>query len=415
MKRIYAVYVLAAIVALSACNKEDFSHEGGNGRALTIGKLKVNEVVTKADVGESSVVEYESDCCGSTFTISEVVTPIHTPETKAGIIDANGLKSTTFVLNGYLDAEIMDKPAVSADDMADQHFMKGATVAYGSDNMWHTENPYYWRNMINHYFWAYCGNGVSNFVVTDGKSGSQYGKATFDYTNAGGEDLLVTTSPKVKKWEEGQSGVLSGITFDHALAAFIVNESGIRILRRQNDGSTSENNSGGTLVDIKIVSYKEGKCTVENGFNWTYTNGTTDNTRGDRESVSLKQAGPNFVIPQDKTKANMILTIRDDIRSLTRDYEMNLNSWSGNWVAGMKYQYNLSGNVIMPYVSPGQSGLDLSFTGNSTQYKVILDDLNYNLVKKIRISWDGIPTANGAGTVTAISLEPLPVPDPIIY
>ena len=410
MKKIFAVYALAVVTALSACNKEDISREGVNGGALTIGKLGINEVITKA-ASESEIVEYEADCCGASFTVTEVVTPIYTPETKAQILDEGSLKSKTFVLNGYLDESIKDKLAASADDKADQHFMKDAKVAYGSDSKWHTETEYNWRNMIKHYFWAYCGSGVSSFSATAGTGGAQYGKATFDYTNPGGEDLLVTKSATAKEWEEGKSSnELSGINFDHALAAVHVNESGIKIQRKQKDGTISETNARGTVRDVKIVSYKDGKCTVENGINWTYSNGTTTTPSGDRASVSIKEAGTNFVIPQDKSKVSMVLTISDDQRSLVRDYELSLNNWSGNWAAGKKYEYNLSGNVTMPYADPQQWGINLAFSGNQTQHIVILDDLDYNLVKKIRISWDGIPTTTGAKTVAAITLEPLPVP-----
>ena len=401
MKKIYTFIALAAAIALTSCNTDELIPEGGNKVALTIGRLGINEIATKAVAEEDSATVYESDCCGTTFTVTEEVTPICNPRTKASIMTGSELRS--FVLDGYITEPAMSIMAVadeSETDTTDLHFINNVKVTYdGSDNEWHTDGEYTWRNMANHHFWAYYGN-VSNFSITEGSKGNQYGKATFNYSNTGEEDVLVANN--IVYWKEGDNSALQ-LQFDHALSAVSADMSGVKMFVKSQDGTTrTEDASRGTVNDVKIVSYNDGICTVDNGFTWV----TAMTKSGELTALPVMQS-PGFVIPQEKSYTRVVMTVTDNVRTFTRDYELNLG-WNGLWLAGDKYNYKISGNVAFPYVDKGVSGIDLTFDSSTKQqdYKVVIDDLKWDMVKRIKLSWDGAPKANGNGTVTMICLVP---------
>lgn len=376
-----AALVLSVLVS---CEKDSHTFGRSSSDAISMGTVKTTSPLTKAVTEETAQIALED---GSLFNIQKSVEPYTAgPQTRADIKDADNL--TSFTLYGYLDAAEIEKASgSSAEDKADNNFISGAAVGKGSDNLWHTDSPYYWRNNITHYFWAQ--SGASSMTTTANS-------ASFTKEASSEEDIIVAYASK--KWNEGMCNDHNGdhldLDFKHALSAAKFSLGTITYQQRESSTATPEAVTDKDRIqtgEISLIRQTEGQCSVNSAlaFDWSETK-----TNGAKAIVENETS---LAVPQNDAALQIIY--KDTYTTMTRPVVIPL---SDNWQAGHLYNYTINGTVTVPKMdgdtAPVNPGIDLNFTGNEKRSEVICASVNVTYYKTVTISWDTLPSTSGNGT-----------------
>lgn len=360
------------MAAFTSCQKDEFAASGRGGtKAIRISQVQTAAPATKAADVENATSVVKSDAYE--FTFQRTAKPfISGVETKADQKNAGNLLN--FNLYGYLDAAQIDKaPAASEADKANKNFISGASVSKDG-SVWHTDTPYYWRNMINHYFWAQSGLSA---MTADASS------ASFDYT--GDDDVIVAYAQKY--WDESKTDELN-LNFKHAMSAVKFNLGTISY--RQKDGTDAQ--SGRVKTDkIEFISAASGHCDVSSDLAFDWSN------KGVVKSKTIADGELNFAIPQNTAQMQVYFT--DTYRTVTRPVMIPLNE---NWAPGTEYDYTANGTITVPTFSgdnpPVDPGLNLNFDAKDNRSEVVVTSLDVTFYKQLKITWDALPNTTGNGT-----------------
>lgn len=383
-KFVYAI----AIIALSVSSCQDLTVERSN-KVIKVGKVSIanSTQVTKASSGTN--VTNDGD-----VIVEESIEASETPLTKAGEI--NTVNFEQFFLDGFLDVSIKDKVAADPRDKANLNFMKGAEVKK-EDASWSLNGEYYWRNLVDHYFWAYAGSVIDLEPVAADDFTSM--KFSFDASSADSD--LIIAGPVVKGGDidhssHGSDCTIDALVFNHALAEIVVDPSG---LVAKEEGKTIQKDR---VLNVKTVLpsvYGEADCEASSAsFNWTVYSGSKFNLVPDVNE-------PCFVIPQEKPSV-IELVVTDELTGVTFPHVASLAS--GSWENGKRYKYFLKSDISVPkYINDDDAditGFRFDASGHSTT-GALVGDLQSKYIKSVDIEWTGVPYATtGSGTYLLLYL-----------
>lgn len=416
MKRnLFFLATILGFVLCASCTKE-IENNGGStsNNGISIDEVSILDAQTKAGAISSQTYKVEGD--DYSFIITETTEPIvGEAETKAladktGIMDATTLQTTGFTVDGYLGNEIN-----STTHPQDLHFIDKEPASY-SNGKWHFDNTQYWKDQINHYFWAYApATNVSNFSVTPST-----GVATFSYTSDFNHDLILSKTEKYWSYAETcANGEHSGdgvdFNFTHALAGLKINYDFETWAVTDKDDKTKKAKEAGRItissVDIHDIS-TTGNCTFgsDRTYNWTVpsTSTTAAKTHSITATADASTAhifgtsnGPEFVIPQAVPEKVLCLNIYDTKKKLTYPKFIELPGKTNNsWDANVMHTYNITGTITASYQPSDIEGLKFEFDGHKFFNSMVLAGLEGKYMKTIEISWDGIPTRSTGGSAS---------------
>lgn len=381
-KFVYAI----ALVALSISSCQDLTIERSNNSTIKIGKVSIvnSSFKTKASSGTNVTTEGE-------VIVEESIEASETPLTKASEIKTLG----DFYLEGYLDSSIVYKVAASDDDKNEQHFIKHALVEKG-DNGWTITGAPVWRNLVEHYFWAYAG---SDDIDLKPVKANDYTKMSFAYDAQKNDgDLIIAYTSQGGDVDHSdhaagaKENYIESLVFNHALAEIVVNPSGLKSFV---NGHAVENRPlSVTPVFNAIYTYAE--CEIEN-YTFTWYNHDS--------SAPLTIADSNFVIPQEKS-SSLDLIIEDTKTGVKFPFVVPISASKGNeWQDGMKYTYTLSSNINVPYYAEDSSidGFNLNAGGKEPVNRIV-GDLQTRYISSINMSWSGLPQGSGSGDYLVLYL-----------
>lgn len=189
------------VLGLTACNQETEPHfRNADPQAIKITVSESSGMVTKAEDDNDSIlfedvylgkVSEEDSLLVSAYVEDYLAIPFELGEeiTKGTINDVNTLKSSSFVLNGWLDFETLaaeDLKGQSDSDKENYHFINSASVSY-SDGKWSINQQCMWRSNVPSSFWSYYPSSLPTLaskIVWPGKTGDHEDQSSvrFDYT-----------------------------------------------------------------------------------------------------------------------------------------------------------------------------------------------------------------------------------------
>lgn len=378
-KIVYAI----ALIALSVSSCQDLTVERSNKGIIKIGKVSIanNSQATKASSGTN--VTNNGD-----VIVEETIESSETPLTKASEIVTLG----DFYLEGYLDSSIKNKVAASDDDKNEQHFIKHALVEKG-DNGWTITGAPVWRNLVEHYFWAYAGSEIELSPVVD----KDYTKMSFSYnTQENDGDLIVAYTSQGGDVDHSghaasaEDNYIKNLVFNHALAEIVIDPSG---LVAKEEGVTIQPDRNLTVKTVLPSVYGKADCEVSaDSFNWTVLSESL-------YSLAAEVNTPYFVIPQDKP-SSIELVVTDDLTGVTFPHIAPIKP--GTWENGFRYKYSLNSAIAVPkYVKDEDAditGFRFDASGKSS-IGALVGNLQSKYIKSVDIEWTGVPYATtGSGT-----------------
>ena len=444
MKKINILAIaFASIFAVVSCDEKTQMGGSASGDYIGIGQISVDPTITKAGDAIKTAQAHIEDG-GFSLDVTGTVEPYDCqPMTKAGIIDRESL--TTFYVDGYLGPEIDYASGASATDKANHHFISAAPATYSEDNVGEYEgtdykggwafspkDTYKWRDQINHYFWAYWPKVT--FKSQD------YQNASFDYTTNFNDDLVLAYHDQY--WESGHCPHTGGsetyydelktLHFNHLLSAVSINADQIVLRQKKDEKGTIDEQfkirdkdgnpttvDRGTINYVKLVSYPTGSWSSSTN-EWTLptvktavsTEVSDDPKFFIPQSVAIAQGKEQHGEPTTSTKNNAVVEINvtDNMLQTTVSkfigFPTTLTNASNvdEWLAGNLYDYLYKGSFTFPYVPGGISGLSFEFKLKPSRAGVAVEGLDINHIKKINLSWDGMPIINGANTYVYIGL-----------
>ena len=189
------------VLGLTACNQETEPHfRNADLQAIKITVSESVGMVTKAEDDNDGVlfedvylgkVSEEDSLLVSAYVEENLTIPFELEEelTKGTINDVNTLKSSSFVLNGWLDFETLaeeDLKGQSDSDKENYHFINSANVSY-SGGEWSINQQCMWRSNVPSSFWSYYPSSLPTLaskIVWPGKTGDHEDQSSvrFDYT-----------------------------------------------------------------------------------------------------------------------------------------------------------------------------------------------------------------------------------------
>lgn len=375
-KFVYAI----AIIALSVSSCQDLTVERSN-KVIKVGKVSIanSTQVTKASSGTN--VTNDGD-----VIVEESIEASETPLTKAGEI--NTVNFEQFFLDGFLDVSIKDKVAADPRDKANLNFMKGAEVKK-EDASWSLNGEYYWRNLVDHYFWAYAGSVIDLEPVAADDFTSM--KFSFDASSADSD--LIIAGPVVKGGDidhssHGSDCTIDALVFNHALAEIVVDPSGLVAKEESADAADPSRKLTVTPSFYSIIG--EANCVVDGSDDsivWSEGKLT--------EALELDVNGPNFLIPQKKASI-LEVNIIDDLTNSSFPHIAELSE--GNWMNGYRYTYKLSSTIVVPHYQKesGIEGFGFNASGNKPANELV-GGLQSKYIKTIDMEWIGLPKGSGSG------------------
>lgn len=379
-KFVYAI----ALVALSISSCQDLTIERSNNSTIKIGKVSIvnSSFKTKASSGTNVTTEGE-------VIVEESIEASETPLTKASEIKTLG----DFYLEGYLDSSIVYKVAAFDADKKDQHFIKNALVKKGDDGWTITGAPV-WRNLVDHYFWAYAG---SDDIDLKPVKANDYTKMSFAYDAQKNDgDLIIAYTSQGGDVDHSdhaagaKENYIESLVFNHALAEIVIDPSG---LVAKEEGVTIQPDRNLTVKTVLPSVYGKANCEVSaDSFNWTVLSESL-------YSLAPEVKTPYFVIPQDKP-SSIELVVTDDLTGVTFPHIAPITP--GTWENGMRYRYSLMSEITVPkYINNEDSditGFRFDATGNANT-GALVGNLQSKYIKSVDIEWTGVPFAStGSGT-----------------
>lgn len=376
-KFVYAI----ALVALSISSCQDLTIERSNNSTIKIGKVSIVNSSFKTKVSSGTNVTTEGE-----VIVEESIEASETPLTKASEIVSLG----DFYLEGYLDRSIENKVAASYDDKTNPHFINKALVSKG-DNGWSIAGAPTWRNMVEHYFWAYAGSEIELSPVVD----KDYTKMSFSYNSQENDgDLIVAYTSQGGNVDhsdhvaDAKDNYIESLVFNHALAEIVIDDSG---LAAKEDAATDVDPNRTLTVKPSLYSIiSDADCVIggsDGSFVWS---------EGEVSDVfDLDVNTPNFIIPQKKAPI-LELNIIDDLTGSSFPHTAELVG--GSWDNGYRYTYKLSSTIIVPHYQKesGIEGFGFSASGNKPANELV-GGLQSKYIKTIDMEWIGLPKGSGSG------------------
>lgn len=388
----------AAFVSCSKISSDEYRIPEGT---IGFSKPKIGTLATKSPVKDTvTVCSAEVDGCSLSVECREDYF-FGDIATKGTVVTTSNLDR--FAVDGFLGDEIDDMVGAADADKANHHFIDNGLVAKNGDH-WSFEQTRKWRYGVNHYFWGYYPADLEMSYNTD------YSEAEFTFTNEDFETDIITSNTEryYGKEEEAASTRVNSLSLDfyHALAAVEANTDGVQFKIKSGNTTAPAGEGRGSILGVELRNLTEtSACTVEGGSSFTWSNPT-----GLTNDSDFADNGTRFYIPQSLSSSLVCLTIKDNIRELTRPYIFSANTLlgGGSWETGKKYGYNIKGSVVFPDVSgiDVPTGIEVNFSGKNYQNVNVIDEMDCQYVKTIKLSWTGLPTGNaGNGTFALLSLE----------
>lgn len=419
-KIIHFFVAVMGFLALCSCDKSGLSPNDGkvSSSSIKFGKVHVSfPADTKADSSGPRKVGEVNDGDVS-FSVEETVSSIGGYQTKAAATTTASLGG--FNVEGFLDPEIQQKEGADDADKNNLHFIQNAPVTGGYQGpLWIGDfnGEYKWRFGTHHHFWA-TPNTLTDYTIDQ----SDFQSASFSYTSNGSEDVILAYTNRYygKDEDTDNKDAKLHLTFKHALSAVKINSENLVFIKRKTGEADQPAGNYNGEPRCQVTKYEvrgindTGDCETD-GAVFTWSNLSLSNSSSPVNLLANNEY--NFVIPQDRYKevsgkatTLLHLEVLDRQRELTRPfiYETDDVFGTGSWLAGHAYQYNFTGSIIVPKLPEGQSGIDAGFTGKPFQYLSVIDNVSAKYIKKIRLTWTGLPGGNsGNGTFAFISYEPV--------
>ena len=403
---------LAMSTAFASCQKED-SGVKPVGKQISVGDISISSSASSRAAETSQFELYPVQDDGNIVEMTETVTDMESPDSRAGAITTDNIKESGFSMDGYVVA-----PVEGAAD-----FMKGAKVEWNTTaNRWVVGNDQcFWYHEMEHYFWAYTGT-LQNFTSA-ATTTPPHSTASFGYTNDGEVDLIMAHTTQHYSETDGVAGhnntAIQSLAFDHALAGITFGNLTTTFKQKTQTGGIEDAYTGRAYVsNVSIVTYTEGTCAVTNNasnntFAWTPT--TSKITEGkttdvDREAITIHTPGENpemhFVIPQAKSGCKLRITVFDTKKLEAKAFYFDIpKSVSTAWEAGKSYTYNLNAIITLEY-SPVEVIEGFHFGGSQGwQAMLLMENIYY--IKKFTVSWYGSPICQSANpSYAGVTIEP---------
>lgn len=415
MAKLKNILIIVFVIGLASCDKISIGHKTHALGEITLGKMTISSISsTKADLSIGTI-SY-ADSLSGVFLNTEYAEEMLDGQllTKASAISTETLG--TFFVDAFLDDELLEMPAASEEDRSNLHFIERAPVIKSSGK-WAFQDVYRWRYGIHHHFWGYTPS-VDLSVDQENPSHAQ-----FSYLSDAEHDLILSyTDRYYGKSEEPVSTRDNNLKleFYHALTALHASADGIHFKIKTGQYGGGSDYFGTLSTRALLEDAPAGRASVLGvSARNLYSKGTCNLTEGkdfkwsDQDVVwnddTFASGELRFLIPQSRDHSYICITVRDNQRQLTRPYvfESETLLGSGEWEAGKKYGYNISGTFILPQLPNGQSGIDADFSGKLFQTLSLIDNVATKYIKRIKLTWDGLPGGNpGNGTFVFLSIEP---------
>lgn len=408
------ILIAAAGLILSACDRTGLtaSEQGKAGAPLNIRSaiIAAEEVIlVKSPEDNLPIPVLEDEDSGTSLFITTTVCPIAggAPSTRATETTTATLSS--FTVDGFLGDEIETCSQAEPGDILNRHFIPGATASKGADNYWHFGSTYQWRSCVDHHFWAYDGTPESLTI-----SGADYDQASFTYTNSGDEDLIMAYQHQMWVDEKDSNGnwPLTDLHFRHALSEIVIDCSQIVLKEFNVNGGTETAPAERLRIDnVQILTPTIGTCSVEVGssgaeFDWTCPIIVGDEVEGLAPLGCTGSDNSIFVIPQDVKYNVILLNVYDGWRDVMTPIFVEFpTSAVSEWQPGYKYTYQLTGTLCAPYFT-NLGELNPNFSGKNFQQFAVLKNLLSKYVRKIEVSWTGLPSVNSNDTPCGMIYTP---------
>lgn len=424
----------AAVCTLAACDRsrQEFANPGAIGATVEIGSAQIvapnyidgQTELTKSGEWQSQPVTVLDDPeTGSFLAITTTVSPMDYDRPGTRVDEVTTANLNSFTIDGYLGDEILTCDYASATDKSNRHFINGVTVEKNTDGYWYFQGDApQWRSCVDHHFWAYKGTPAILTV-----SGKNFDQASFSYTNTGEEDLVMGYQHQMWIDEvEGKVGSedaypLKNLKLKHAMTELVIDCSQI-VMKMLNV-------NGGEYTDIPTVSDPENKgfnprlaitevllltpskatCDLTTGtdgvqFDWDCPLIVDGNAEG-YTTCKCDGTAPSsiFVIPQKQNGNVLVLNVYDSWRDMTTPIFVEIPKLSDgtDWQPGYRYKYQITGTLVAPYCSP-LGKIDPNFSGKNFQQFAVLKNLLSKYVRKVRLTWKGLPQVSSNGTPCAV-------------
>ncbi|MCF0158915.1 MAG: hypothetical protein HUJ83_10445 [Veillonella sp.] len=160
----------------------------------------------------------------------------------------------------------------------------------------------------------------------------------------------------------------------------------------------------------RTKKYKKGQGDLGFFIPQTKSDGKTEgDVKNTREITITILDKYSFIIPPVPTENNQSPVNEQSSESSEETVKaktITIELGAGNWEAGKRYRYVLSGQFNMPW-KPTEIDINPQFTGNKWQTLEILKNFNeYGYVKQFTLEWTGVPTTNGNGTFAGVAVLP---------
>lgn len=439
----FIILFAAAGFLLSACDRSslEYAEPGATGATVEIGSAQVvaptdvygQPELTKSGEWQSQPVTVLDD--PETGSFLEITTTVglmdyDLPETRVSEVTTANLSK--FSIEGYLGDEILTCKFASDEDKNNRHFIDGLTVEKDTDGYWYFPGDApKWRSCVDHHFWAYKGTPASLTV-----SGQDFDQASFSYTNSGGEDLVMGYQHQM--WVDEVEGTvgsedaypLNGLRLKHAMTELVIDCSSIVMKMLNANGGAyidiprsddpqftglpddldhSKLNPRLKITEVLLLTPSKATCSLtvgDNGvdFDWDCPLIVNGNAEG-YTTCKCDGTAPSsiFVIPQNLNGNVLVLNVYDSWRNITTPIFVEIPKLSGGaeWQPGYRYKYKITGTLVAPYCSP-LGNIDPGFKGKDWQSYAVLKNLLSKYVKKVRLTWKGLPAVNSNSTPCAV-------------
>ena len=431
--RLFLLFAAAGFL-FAACDmsKLEYAEPGATGATVEIGSAQVvaptdvygQTELTKSGEWQSQPVTVLDDPeTGSFLEITTTVGPMDYARPLTRVAEVTTANLDKFSIEGYLGDEILTCEYASDADKSNRHFIDSLTVEKNTDGYWYFQGTApQWRSCVDHHFWAYKGTPASLTV-----SGQDFDQASFSYTNSGEEDLIMGYQHQMWVDEvEGKVGSedaypIKDLRLKHAMAELVIDCSQIvmKMLDVNGGGYTdiptvSDPESHGfnprlAITEVLLLTPSKATCDLTTGadgvqFDWDCPLIVNGNAEG-YTTCKCDGTAPSsiFVIPQNQNGNVLVLNVYDSWRDITTPIFVEIPKLSDgtDWQPGYRYKYQITGTLVAPYCSP-LGKIDPNFSGKNFQQFAVLKNLLSKYVRKVRLTWKGLPQVSSNGTPCAV-------------
>lgn len=413
------VFISGAMVVLASC--ERMPVPGSVGKRILVNVNTHESIGTKAGLDQQylGLLKSESGDMVLEGFVSDLGSQF-SPRTKGTTITNGTITSKEIKIEGWLGSDIDSADAASEADKADHHFIKDASLTYGSSE-WNLSVVDYWRNAIPTTFWSYVAPSAGNLNISWPDDAAD--QLSFSYTlpasNDSGDalllqDFLLAYNEETRNVNEGTGSLADGqseyfdILLHHPLAAVKFDVASL-------NGSTDPSSADYVdITKIELVNVATGGDFTATGSGSDVTFTCTPSSEKDSYAQTAGVSRANieggmftgeaseyvfFMIPQDLSdvKVNVTFTKRakagDPLQSVTKTVSL-----AGSWESEKYYIYRISATVNVlgedvhftdPTDPEGNKILgDIIFTSNENveQYKYV-SYVDLTGAKYVRFTW----------------------------